>query len=238
MEASWKRSTLLSLTFLLALAIPNWAGADDPPVRQRDRERRGGFPVKVYTGEAVVRVDDYNYVTIALDEPNAKGITDGFADHVFSLVVLQPVLEPLSLRDPAAEVEFRPESVRVLLHTEERDLEFVLDDAQPSPKPQRSIYRIQSFGGGLAFYELSGSAAERVSLDEVQRKGMDALGDFNPKIGPFYQSPDPGTDGSGGCASSCSKTCVTGSCTASCVAGHCAKCSCIADNTAPSCYCV
>lgn len=239
MKANRTCSALLSLACLLVLALPAWAGSDDPPARERDRERRSGFPVKVYSGEAVVRVDDDHYVTIALDEPNAEGIMDGFADHVFTLALAQPILELPPLRDVAAEVEVRPESVRALLHTEEKELQFVLDDAQPSPQPQRSIYRIQSFQGGLAFYEYSGAVAGRYSLDEIERKGIRAVQELHSssKIDPFVQPPDPSTDGSS-CLPSCSKTCLKGSCTASCNSGYCAKCNCIVNNTTPSCYCV
>jgi hypothetical protein len=182
-------------------------------------------------------VDDDNYVTIAVDAPDARGATDGFADHVFSLVVLQPILEPLTLRDVAAEIELRPESVRVLLHTEEREIEFVQEGASPRPQPQRSIYRVQAFEAAASLVAYSGPVVERFSLDEVLRNGMQAVRDLKTIIDPFHQPPEPDLGG-GSCVSSCSKTCVTGSCTASCVSGHCAKCQCIAEGTTPSCYCV
>lgn len=256
-----KRCVALGAVLLLALSGSADAGSAPPrsapsadsqewgtPPEVRAREAFGNLLPEVFSGQVLVKAS-YNKVVVAVDEQDDEGRTDGRVDQLFLFVTLVPLIPPFTWSDPAAEIEYRPTGLRVLSHTQQRELELLIHGSPATPRPKQSVYSFVSSPGGIHLYRYSGPAVKQLALADVSGDEAEVLtmlrdksAALNPEagseVGEF--NPDP-TDGptSSTCKSSCSKSCAFGSCSASCIPGHCAKCECLGNPPSlfPNCFC-
>ena len=208
---------------------------------ERARSGYGRLVPDTFTGEILVKTD-YNDVVVALDEAGPDGRGDGRVDHLFFFTMLVPNVVPSSFRDSDAEIALSPTGLRLLAHTEQREIELLLHGASPSPRPKDSLYSRRVFEEGLHLYRYSGAVVGDLSLEEVEQRGREifaSLRQGEKQIVPQHPEPaDP--DAGGSCRSTCTSSgCGAGACSAACLPGYCAKCSCLGElpPTYPSCFC-
>ena len=224
---------------LLAMGFFVAAEAQDLVPAQRLRGEYGRIAPEVLAGEVVV-VSDVSQVVVAVDQTDDKGRTDGRVDRLLFFFTPQPIFSPISLRDPAAEIQIRPDSLRVLSHTDQREIEMRLSGVAPTPHVQDSPYALQTLPYGVQLYGYSGAVVREFSLADVQERGLQLLSDLrarSEKLAPSNPT-GPGDGDSGSCTRSCSKTCRQGACATACQAPSCAHCQCLGNpEDFPSCYC-
>jgi hypothetical protein len=115
------------------------------------------------------------------------------------------------------------------------------------PRVLHESHELQINTWGIDLYRYSGPYLNSLSLDDIASYGAEIVRitqqksellepDSGTELEDYLRDPSVGP-GSSSCTSSCNIVCVTGSCTSSCNYGRCAKCSCIAGATAPSCTC-
>lgn len=220
------------LTSLLAAALPAAWGDRLAPSKQDS-------PPETYIGEAVVRAEE-GLIVVSLDEAGASGKADGRVDHIFSLRSLPPIVEPLALWDPEAEVEVRADGLRVVLHQSGQVLDFWLSGFELGRRGKKHpSYVSRSFIDTIQLYRYSGAAVDRFLLMDTERASLDELtSSAKSSVSPFLPDPDPDAGSGGSCSASCTKSCAGGACSAVCNPGFCAKCTCTGDPAVlPSCYC-
>lgn len=230
MPRSLTRAAVAWALFLAAGVSATWGAPRSAPAK--------GDPHETYFGEAVVRAEE-GLIVVSLDEPEAGGKSDGRVDHIFSLRSLPPIVEPIALWDPEAEVEVRPDGLRVVLHQHGQVLDFWLSGYEAGRRgKEHPSYTSQSFLDTLQLYRYSGGAVDRFFLIDTERASLKDLASSPKSVGPFIPEPDPDAGGTS-CSSLCSKSCVGGACSATCNPAFCAKCTCTGDPAVlPSCYCV
>ena len=231
----------VSLALALLASLP--ASASDRSLAPAERPRVAGdlAAPERFSGEIVVKTY-YHEVVIAVDEADSAGRTDGRVDHLFFFTMLVPDVVPGTFWDPTAEVEIRPAGLRVLAHTQQRELELLMNGAAPPPGPLAASYSRQVFEAGIELYRYSGAILGDLSLADVEQRGREILGSLRQnekQITPQNPAP-PETEGGGSCAPTCTTHgCDAGACSAACLSGYCAKCSCLGSvpPTYPSCFC-
>lgn len=228
---------IVGAALVALLAGTTFAGASEPGRRAQERE----VSRKVFTGEAVLRTD-LSTLVVALDEADPNGRTDGKVDQVFSLWAVEALIYPLALHDPYTEIEIRGDRARILLHSEQREIELLMMGAEPDSEP---VYPSQSIRYATEFVRYSGSRVAAYSLAQFEAEPAAILKQlqapraaFAP-VDPLTPPPSPSGGGNSTCKASCSISCTTGACSAACQSGHCASCNCSSETppSAPVCFC-
>lgn len=233
---------VLALCLAAAFFVPtiSMAGNLESSRRSQDRQdREMGTARKVYRGEAVLRTDQATLV-VALDEADEEGRMDGRVDHVFTLWAVEMIIHPMELRDPAAEIEIRRDRARILLHSEQLEVELLTTGARPDPEP---LYPLQAVRYAAEFVRYSGPTVRAYFLADFEDDTRAIIGSLQRPRAAFdlldALTPPPASGTStGGCKSSCSAECSKGSCAAMCQVG-CAVCGCSSQTppSSPFCYC-
>lgn len=231
-------------------AAPDPAGTREwgVPPEVRAREVFGNLIPEVFSGGVLIRAD-FSHIVVAMDEEDSEGHTDGRVDHLFLFETLQPLLPSFTLRDAVADIEYRPTGLRILSHTQKREIELLILGTPSAPRPKQSVYSFQASRAGIHLYAYSGKTVGQLTMEDVSARETDLLTRLQEKsalldpgsssdLGEF--DPDP-TDSpsSSSCKPSCSKSCLFGSCSAACIPGHCATCECLGDppKIFPNCFC-
>jgi hypothetical protein len=229
----------LGITLTLLYAGSSFGASAEPGRRAQEREKEA--PRKVFTGEAVLRTD-LSTLVVALDEADENGRTDGKVDQVFSLWAVEALIYPLALRDPYTEIEIRGDRARIVLHSEQREIDLLMMGAEPDTK---TAYEAQTIRYATEFVRYSGARVQAYSLADFEAEPAAILKRLQgPRAavapaGAFTPPPAPDSGGSSSCKASCSISCTTGACSAACQPGHCASCTCSSEKppSAPVCFC-
>ncbi len=191
-----------------------------------------------YSGEVVVRAL-HAMIVVALDEPGPGGKTDGQVDQLFYMYSNAPIVKSVSFWDTEGKIEVHEDGMRVILPQHGQVLDFSFGE---TPRPRRGSYpsyKVQSFLEGFQLFRHSGAALKGLLLLDVdQWHSWNLQDEVKSIIPPLLPSPEPDAGG-GGCAPSCTKTCLGGSCSAVCNRGFCAQCTCTGEpavNTSCGCY--
>jgi len=207
---------------LLALSASSPLRAQDP---FQDLAFLAGTGTVSAGGDAAIVSSDAG-IFVAVDRGGPLKPPDGRVDELFELSLAKPLPEPLT-RSEKGILLFRSRDAFEIALPGREILAFGLAGDLPR-KLDRAGLPVTRYVG-TALIERSGRDVESLSM-------ADLAGSPVSNIGPFYPPPDPGS-GSGGCARSCSVSCVAGGCSATCsTAGNCSHCFC-GDSGHAFCYC-